>query len=68
MKGCKFVTPDTDSFYININTEHAIKILERWFNLHGDELPLGFPVLLVLLRIRCLIENNDFIFGRKFFV
>ena len=29
MKGCKFVISDADSFYTNINTEHAIETLEK---------------------------------------
>ena len=68
MKGCKFVTSDADSFYTNINTEHAIEVLEKWFKLHEEELPAGFPVELILLGIRRLMENNVFTFGSRFFL
>ena len=57
MKGYKFVISDADSFYTNINTEHAIEILEQWFKLQEHELPSGFLVQLILLGIRLLMEK-----------
>ena len=68
MKGYKFVISDADSFYTNINTEHAIETLEKWFKLQEHELPTGFPVQLIFLGIRRLMENNVFTFGSCFFV
>ena len=68
MKGCKFVTSDADLFYTNINTAHAIEILEKWFKLHKHKLPPGFPVQLILIEIRCLMENNVFTIESRFFV
>ena len=59
---------DADSFYTNINTEHAIETLEKLFKLHEDELPKGFPVKLILLGTKRLMENNVFTFGSRFFV
>ena len=59
---------NADSFYTNINTEHAIEILEQWFKLYKHELPAGFPVKLILLGIRRLMENNIFTFRRRYFV
>ena len=67
MEGCKFVISDADLFYSNINPEHAIEILEKCSKLHKYKLPPGFPVLLILLCIRCLIENNVFTFGSRVF-
>ena len=68
LKGYKLVTLDANAFYTNINTQHAINILERWFILHAEELPEGFPVDLVLLGIRRLMEFNVFTFGNRFFL
>ena len=42
MKRFEFGTSDADLFYTNINTEHAIEILEKWFKLHKHELLPGF--------------------------
>jgi len=43
--------------YTNINTNHAIEILELWFELDND-LPEDFPRKLVLLSIRRLMSYN----------
>ena len=68
LKGCKLVTSDAQSFYTNINTEHAIDILHKWFILHSQDLPPNFPVDLVLLGIERLMKNNVFTFGSRFFL
>ena len=68
MKDCKFVTSDANSFCTNINTEHAIEILEKWFKLHEHKLPAGFTVKLTIIGIRRLIEKKIFTFGSRFFV
>ena len=68
LKGCKLVTSDAQSFYTNINTEHAIDILGRWFILHSQDLPPNFPVYLVLLGIERLTKNNVFTFRSRFFL
>lgn len=67
LKGHKLVTSDANAFYTNINTQHAIDILGRWFILHVEEIPEGYPVDLILLGIRRLMEFNVFTFGNQFF-
>ena len=54
--------------YTNINTDHAIEIIELWFKLHDDEIPVDFPQKLVLLSLKHLISHNAFIFGSSFYI
>ena len=59
---------DANAFYTNINIQHAINILERWFLLHKEDLLENFPVGLILLGIRRLMEFNVFTFGSKYYL
>ena len=68
MKGCKLVTSDAQSFYTNINMDHAINVLGQLFILHSQNIPPNFPVDVVLLGIKRLMKNNVFTFGSKFFL
>jgi hypothetical protein len=68
LQGCKLVTSDADAMYTNINTDHAIEILDKWFELHKHELPPDFPKDLILLGMRRLMSNNIFTFGNRFFL
>ena len=54
--------------YANINTDHVIEIVERWFTLHKHELPSKFPTALILERIERLMNFNVFTFGNRFFI
>ena len=54
--------------YTNIKTDHAIEIIELWFELHDDEIPVEFPRKSVLLSIKRLISNNAFTFGSFFYI
>jgi hypothetical protein len=67
LQGCKLITADATAMYTNINTDHAIETLDRWFTLHEAELPQPFPRDLVLLGIRRLMSQNVFTFGNRFF-
>ena len=68
LQGCKLVTSDADAFYTNINTNHAIEIMEKWCDLHRNDIPEDFPRELVLKGIKRLMENNVFTFGDRFFL
>jgi hypothetical protein len=68
LQHCKLVTSDADAFYTNINTDHAIEIIEKWFDLHTEEIPEDFPKELVLKGIKRLMENNVFTFGDRYFL
>jgi hypothetical protein len=52
LQHCKLVTSDAEAFYTNINTDHAIEIIEKWFDLHTEEIPEAFPKELVLKGIK----------------
>jgi hypothetical protein len=67
-KGYKLVTSDATAMYTNINTEHAIDIMKRWFELHEKDLPVKYPKELVLEGIKRLMSNNTFSFGNRFFL
>jgi hypothetical protein len=43
LKECKLITADVTAMYTNINTDHAIDTLSRWFTLHSSEIPGEFP-------------------------
>jgi hypothetical protein len=68
LQGCKLVTADATAMYTNINTDHAINILNLWFTLHESELPEAFPKDLISLGIRRLMSQNVFTFGSRFFL
>jgi len=46
--------------YTNINTNHAIEIIELWFELHDDEIPADFPRKSALLSIKLLMSHNAY--------
>ena len=66
IKKQKIVISDANAFYTIINTQHTIDILELWFLLHKEDLPENFPVDLILLGIRRLMEFNVFTFGSQY--
>ena len=68
LQRCKLVTADATAMYTNINTDHAIDTLNRWFELHEAELPPDYPRALILLGIRRLMSQNVFTFGSRFFL
>jgi hypothetical protein len=68
LQGCRLVTADATAMYTNINTDHAIDILDRWFELHRSELPHEYPKELILLGVRRLMSYNVFTFGNRFFL
>lgn len=54
--------------YVNINTDHAIKIIRLWFYLNAAKLPVNFPIDLVLESIERIMKFNVFTFGNIFFI
>ena len=62
------VTFDATGMYANINTDHAIECIAKWFELHKDDIPPNFPVKLVLDSIHRLMKYNVFHFGNRFFI
>ena len=54
--------------YANINNDHAIECIAKWFELHKNDIPEGFPVKLVLDGIERLMNYNVFRFGNRFYI
>ena len=68
LKGHSIVTSDAKSMYSNIYTEHAIEVIEKWFELHKEELPQDYPRQLILDGLVRLMKFNIFIFGSRLFM
>lgn len=68
LNGYTLVTADAKAMYCNINTDHAIDTMRKWFQLHKHELPLDFPHALALESIERLMKYNVFTFGSRFFI
>ena len=62
------VTSNAKAMYTNINTDHAIETMRKWFELHKHQLPPDFSVALVLESIERLMKSNVFTFGSIFFI
>ena len=56
------VTADAVSMYTNIDLDHCLLVLQRWFELHATELPAGFPIRMILKSVRLVMFNNVFQF------
>ena len=63
-----FVTADATSMYTNIDTDHGLQTLRKWFNLHAHELPAGFPTEMVLEATELVMRNNVFQFDDTFWL
>ena len=68
MKGYKLIISDANAMYTNINTDHAIDTLKKWFKQHEKDLPSDFNTELILLGIKYLMKNNVFSFGDRYFL
>jgi hypothetical protein len=55
---------DAVGMYVNIDTEHAVATLRKWFALHKakGQLPKDYPVELVVQGTRLVMTNNVFDF------
>ena len=60
---------DANSMYNNIDTKHAIKVIDWWLNdlAKKKELPEGFPLEAVLSAMRDIMRENLFGWGDMFF-
>jgi hypothetical protein len=58
---------DAVSMYVNIDTNHAIDTLRKWFELHKKDLPKDFPVELVCQGTALVMKNNVFDFDDESF-
>lgn len=62
------VTADAESMYTNIDTTHSLLVLQRWFELHAHELPMGYPVPMILKAVRLVMFNNVFQFDDTYWL
>jgi hypothetical protein len=62
------VTADADSMYTNIDTKHGLQVLQQWFRLHAHELPLGFPVEMIMQTLHLVMTNNVFQFDDTYWL
>ena len=63
LPGTRLFTIDAVSMHTNIDTNHLIDVLEKFFELFKDELPDGFPTKLVIEAVSLVMRNNLFEFG-----
>lgn len=54
------ITADAVSMYTNIDTDHSIKTLKDWFQLHKADLPQGFPTNMILAATELIMKSNVF--------
>ena len=54
--------------YTNIDLQHCLLVLQRWFELHATELPLGFPINMILKALRLVMYNNVFQFDDTYWL
>ena len=62
------VTADAVSMYTNIDTNHGLDTLKKWFQLHAHELPHGYPTDMVLEAVELVMRNNVFQFDDTYWL
>ena len=63
--GALLFKADAQSMYTNIDTEHALLVINQWLDDLSDQLklPLGFPLLPLKQALEIVMRNNVFEFG-----
>ena len=61
------LTCDAKAMYANIPTQHALEVFAKWFELHKKDLPLDYPVDLILKGLEIVMKQNVFMFGNCFY-
>jgi len=54
--------------YTNIDTTHSLATLEKWLELHEQELPKGFPTEMVIEASRLIMTSNVFQFDDTYWL
>ena len=49
--------------YTNIDSDHALETIEKWFTNFANELPIDYPTSLILKTLDIVMHNNIFQFG-----
>ena len=63
----KLLTVDAIGMYTNINTQHGLITLEKFIRKHHYKIKQHFPIDLVILLLKIVMENNIFRFGDLWF-
>ena len=64
----KIFTCDAISMYTNIDIDHCIEILTKWFDKYKHEAPLSLPPKLLVAAITIVMKNNIFNFSDTFWI
>ena len=63
--GALLFKADAESMYTNIDTEHAVAVINQWLDdlSNNSQLPPGFPLLPLKQTLEIVMRNNVFEFG-----
>lgn len=64
----KVFTADANSMYTNIDTDHAIEVINQWLDSLGPRLPQGFPLEAVKEAMELVMRYNVFEWGDMYFL
>ena len=67
-KNTRIVTCNAISMYTNIDAEHSIEILRKWFIQFKNVIPNNIPTHLVITALEIVMKNNIFTFGDTFWL
>jgi hypothetical protein len=59
---------DAVSMYTNIDIDHGIETLDKWFDLHQDQPPPSFPRARILDGLDIIMRNNILSLGDNYFI
>ena len=54
--------------YTNIDTSHALEVIEKWLRNNVHQLPANFSLKVVMEAMRLVMTNNVLEFGDLFFL
>ena len=64
----KIFTCDAVSMYTNIDIDHSIEIVKKWFDKYKHESPLNLPPKLLIAALNIVMKNNIFTFNDTFWI
>ena len=67
-KGAFLFVKDATSMYTNIDPNHAIDILNKWFKEFKDEIPKDVSKNFVIKLMEIILNNNFFHFGNTWWL
>ena len=64
----KIFTCDAISMYTNIDIDHSITVVEKWFDKYKNESPLNIPPKLLIAALNIVMKNNIFTFNDTYWI